>query len=162
MTEKLFQALRTGTVPVYYGPDNAIDFLPNNESAIVLTEGKYDVHQTVQRMRQLASDPALYRRYTSWRSGHNVSPDWLARMDVGSVPTKCRVCIRAADLLARRLGSPSGGPFEQANLRRRNAAPCLTQPVYVRQRGRFWWVHLFLEQYTLAELRRQVLLLVPI
>lgn len=66
VTEKLLSTLRTGTVPIYSGAPNAMDFAPGNHSFINLNDypSMYDL---AQHIKNVSSQPEVYKQYFDWQ-----------------------------------------------------------------------------------------------
>ena len=98
VSEKVWAALAAGTVPVYYGAPNAIDFLPEHSAVFIRdfdsTEdaGKYLMH--------LLKNDTAYNEYHKWRYSP-FSLQFLRRWNFTHTDRSCRICRWAfAKLLA--------------------------------------------------------------
>nr|GLL40469.1 alpha-(1,4)-fucosyltransferase [Ipomoea trifida] len=65
VTEKLFYALESGSVPIYFGAPNVQDFVPPH-SIIDGTKFK-SLEELASYVKALANDPAAYAEYHAWR-----------------------------------------------------------------------------------------------
>lgn len=65
VTEKLFEAFRAGTVPVYWGSDNNPE--PNlvNPEAILFWDFNSDNQKIIDKIKELADSDAAYREFVS-------------------------------------------------------------------------------------------------
>jgi alpha-1,4-fucosyltransferase len=65
VTEKLYYALDAGSIPIYFGAPNVLDFVPPNS----IIEGyKYSsIQELAKYVKKLAADPVLYAEYHAWR-----------------------------------------------------------------------------------------------
>lgn len=97
VTEKLFYALDSGAVPIYFGAPNVHDFVPPN-SIIDGTQFK-SMQELASYVTALANDPVAYAEYHSWRRCGvlgNYSKARAASLD--TLP--CRLC----EVVSRRGG----------------------------------------------------------
>ncbi|XP_045214120.2 alpha-(1,3)-fucosyltransferase 10-like isoform X2 [Mercenaria mercenaria] len=68
ITEKLWRPLRLGSVPIVFGAPNIKEYLPSNNSAIVI-EDYEDVEDLVQYIRLLDTNDKLYKQYMTFKDG---------------------------------------------------------------------------------------------
>jgi alpha-1,3-fucosyltransferase 10 len=66
VTEKLFDALMAGTVPIYLGAPNVDDFLPG-DNAIINVRDFPTPHGLARYIKALLADERAYRQYFAWR-----------------------------------------------------------------------------------------------
>lgn len=65
VTEKLFYALDSGAVPIYFGAPNVWDFVPPNS---IIDGTKFSsMEQLASYVKALANDPVAYAEYHAWR-----------------------------------------------------------------------------------------------
>lgn len=89
VTEKLFYALDSGAVPIYFGAPNVWDFVPPH-SIIDGTQFSSMV-QLASYIKSLATDPVAYAEYHAWRRCGVLSNYGKARAaSLDSLP--CRLC----------------------------------------------------------------------
>ena len=101
VTEKIFDALLAGTVPVYLGAPNVGDFVPSN-SYIDATSFASPA-ELAAYLHHLVETPQAYEAYFAWRS--KPLPDPLAaRQRQLETPPRCRL----AELVHRRMGQGRG------------------------------------------------------
>ncbi|EFJ51821.1 hypothetical protein VOLCADRAFT_103312 [Volvox carteri f. nagariensis] len=79
ITEKLWQALEAGCVPVYLGPHNVREFLPDPE-AIVDYNTLGSPEALMKELERLANDKSAYEAKLAWkfRKWEELSPSFLA------------------------------------------------------------------------------------
>jgi len=65
ITEKLYQGLRSGSVPVYLGAPNIRDFLPLDSAVFI--EDFPSLEALVQYLNQANADEKLYNRHLAWK-----------------------------------------------------------------------------------------------
>ncbi|KAK6940329.1 Glycosyl transferase family 10 [Dillenia turbinata] len=65
VTEKLFYALDSGAVPIYFGAPNVLDFIPPNS---IIDGTKFSsMEELSSYVKSLANDPIAYAEYHAWR-----------------------------------------------------------------------------------------------
>ncbi|KAG6737872.1 hypothetical protein POTOM_059403 [Populus tomentosa] len=65
VTEKLFYALDSGSVPIYFGAPNVLDFVPPHS---IIDGNKFkSMEELASYVNYLASDPVAYAEYHAWR-----------------------------------------------------------------------------------------------
>ncbi|XP_050212304.1 alpha-(1,4)-fucosyltransferase [Mercurialis annua] len=65
VTEKLFYALDSGAVPIYFGAPNVEDFVPPNS---IIDGTKFrSIEELASYVKTLANDPVAYAEYHAWR-----------------------------------------------------------------------------------------------
>jgi hypothetical protein len=107
VTEKFFQALAAGTVPVYRGAPNIRDFWPGAECCIDAADFAGPA-ELAAYLQALDRDDAAYRRYHAWRA-EGVSGGFRQLFAPTSRPALARLC----DLILTRtdpLPGPRGAP----------------------------------------------------
>lgn len=65
VTEKLFYALDSGAVPIYFGAPNVWDFVPPH--SIIDGTRFSSIEQLASYVKSLANDPVAYAEYHAWR-----------------------------------------------------------------------------------------------
>ncbi|POO00209.1 Glycosyltransferase [Trema orientale] len=65
VTEKLFYALDSGSVPIYFGAPNVWDFVPPH--SIIDGSRFSSLEELASYVRELANDPVAYAEYHAWR-----------------------------------------------------------------------------------------------
>ncbi|GBF98947.1 hypothetical protein Rsub_12593 [Raphidocelis subcapitata] len=99
VSEKLWDALLAGCVPVYLGAPNVRAFLPDPDAAIIYGEGRIQTPEDlVAELERLASDPAAYAAKLAWKSKTRLSDfppgfQLLARRSEMFLPhVQCQLC----------------------------------------------------------------------
>ena len=65
VTEKLFYALDSGAVPIYFGAPNVLDFVPPHS---IIDGTKFrSIEELAAYVKALANDPVAYAEYHAWR-----------------------------------------------------------------------------------------------
>src|SRR5262249_928937 len=66
VTEKFFDPLQVGSVPVYLGAPNVEEFAPGDQCMIRTTDFESPRH-LAEYLRQLNEDDAAYEKYLEWK-----------------------------------------------------------------------------------------------
>jgi hypothetical protein len=107
VTEKLWQGLRAGAVPVYLGAPNVRLYLP--EGAAVFIDDFASLADLADYLKRASADEALYARHHAWKRlplpGRFVNSAIARPMD----GVLCQVCDRIAPELGRTFGPLAGG-----------------------------------------------------
>ncbi|XP_022897122.1 glycoprotein 3-alpha-L-fucosyltransferase A-like isoform X1 [Olea europaea var. sylvestris] len=155
VTEKFFQCLVAGSVPVVIGAPNIQDFAPCSGSLLHIRELK-DVDSVAKSMKYLAENPSAYNESLRWKF-EGPSDSFKALVDMAAVHSSCRLCIYLATKIREK-------EEESAEFRKR---PCkcitgsrTTYHIYARERGRFEMESIFLrsDNLTLEALNSAILL----
>ena len=108
VTEKFFQALRAGSVPVYRGAANIRDFAPD-EACFVNADDFAGPADLAAHLDRLDRDEAAYRRCHEWRE-RGPSARFLEFFAATRLPSLCRLCALVearAEPAARRRDAPT-------------------------------------------------------
>lgn len=89
VTEKLFYALDSGAVPIYFGAPNVWDFVPPHS---IIDGSKFrSMEELASYVRALANDPIAYAEYHAWRRCGVLGNYGKARAaSIDTLP--CRLC----------------------------------------------------------------------
>lgn len=89
VTEKLFYALDSGAVPIYFGAPNVWDFVPPNS---IIDGSKFgSLEELASYVKVLADDPVAYAEYHAWRRCGVLGNYGKARaVSLDTLP--CRLC----------------------------------------------------------------------
>ena len=89
ITEKLWGALASGTLPVYYGAPNIHEHVPP-KSIIVATD--FDSPEELGRyLSKVAANKTLYDSYHAWRY-RPLPADFVRRYNMTNIHSECRTC----------------------------------------------------------------------
>ncbi|KAK9096931.1 hypothetical protein Sjap_022428 [Stephania japonica] len=141
VTEKFFQSLVAGAVPVVVGAPNILDFAPSTESLLHIKEVD-DVASVAKAMLHLAEDPEAYNRTVRWKYD-GPSDSFKALVDMAAVHSSCRLCIHLATKIRE---SEEKGPEFQKRPCKCTRGPETLYHLYVRERGRFEMESIFLSK----------------
>ncbi|XP_064986757.1 glycoprotein 3-alpha-L-fucosyltransferase A-like isoform X2 [Musa acuminata AAA Group] len=154
VTEKFFQSLVAGAIPVVVGAPNIQDFAPSPGSVLHIKELD-DVESVAKTMKFLATNPDAYNKSVSWKYD-GPSDAFKALVDMAAVHSSCRLCIFLATKIREK--------EEMALQFQKRPCKCTTGSgtvyhLYVRERGRFHMESIFLRsgRLTLRELESAVL-----
>ncbi len=123
VTEKLFEPLVAGSVPIYLGAPNVDRFAPGERCFINAAEF-FDPRELAEYILQLDRDPELYQTYLAWKQ-QPFRPSFQELIALISKTPFCRLCER---LHSERTPAPTGAdlPFgvveEKTSNTRRGAA----------------------------------------
>ncbi|XP_042008390.1 alpha-(1,4)-fucosyltransferase-like isoform X2 [Salvia splendens] len=98
VTEKLFYALDSGAVPIYFGAPNVWDFIPPH--SIIDGTQFSSIEQLASYVKSLANDPVAYAEYHAWRRCGvlgNYGKTRAASLD--TLP--CRLCEQVSEMNGR-------------------------------------------------------------
>ncbi|GMJ05600.1 fucosyltransferase 11 [Hibiscus trionum] len=154
VSEKFFQSLVAGSVPVVVGAPNIEDFSPSPGSYLHIKETD-NVHSVAERMKYLAKNPDAYNQSLRWKY-EGPSDSFKALLDMAAVHSSCRLCIHLATIFLEE-------EEKNSDIQKR---PCKCETgsetvyhLYVRERGRFEVDSIFLRSgdLTLEALEAAVL-----
>ncbi|KAL6522574.1 Alpha-(1,3)-fucosyltransferase 11 [Orobanche minor] len=139
VTEKFFQSLVAGTVPVVIGAPNIQDFAPSPSSILHIREVK-DVDSIANTMKYLAKNASAFNESLRWKY-EGPSDSFKALVDMAAVHSSCRLCI----FLATKIHDKD----EKSPEFKKRPCKCMRGSrtiyhVYVRERGRFQMESIFL------------------
>ncbi|XP_073310975.1 glycoprotein 3-alpha-L-fucosyltransferase A-like isoform X4 [Primulina huaijiensis] len=145
VTEKFFQSLVAGSVPIVIGAPNIQDFAPSPGSLLHIKEVK-DIDLIAQTMKHLAENPTAYNESLRWKY-EGPSDSFKALVDMSAVHSSCRLCIYLATKIQEK-------DETRPEFRKR---PCkctsglkTVYHVYVRERGRLEMESIFLRSDNLT------------
>ncbi|XP_050363273.1 glycoprotein 3-alpha-L-fucosyltransferase A-like [Argentina anserina] len=145
VTEKFFQSLVAGTIPVVVGPPNIEDYSPGPGSFLYIKEIS-DVENVAKTMKELADNPEAYNQSLRWKY-EGPSDSFKALVDMAAVHSSCRLCIHLATKIREK---------EESNLEfKRRPCKCtrgsgVVYHLYVRERGRFEMESIFIRSDNLT------------
>ncbi|KAK6159338.1 hypothetical protein DH2020_006652 [Rehmannia glutinosa] len=94
VTEKYFQSLVAGSVPVVIGAPNIQDFAPSPGSLLHIKDVK-DADSVAKTMKYLAENSSAYNETLRWKF-EGPSDSFKALVDMAAVHSSCRLCIYLA------------------------------------------------------------------
>jgi glycoprotein 3-alpha-L-fucosyltransferase len=94
VTEKFFQSLVAGSIPVVVGAPNIQEFSPA-EGAILHIKELDDVASVAKTMKNIASNPDAFNQSLRWKYD-GPSDSFKALIDMAAVHSSCRLCIHIA------------------------------------------------------------------
>uniref|UniRef100_A0A0D9X8U0 Fucosyltransferase n=1 Tax=Leersia perrieri TaxID=77586 RepID=A0A0D9X8U0_9ORYZ len=154
VTEKFFQSLVTGAIPVVIGAPNIQEFSPG-EGAILHIKELDDVPSIANTMKHIASNQEAFNQSLRWKYD-GPSDSFKALIDMAAVHSSCRLCIHVATKIHEK---------EEMNPKF-TGRPCSCSSksgkvyhLFVRERGRFKTESIFLrsDQLTMSALESAVL-----
>ncbi|KAG9450991.1 hypothetical protein H6P81_010956 [Aristolochia fimbriata] len=136
VTEKFFQSLVAGTIPVVVGAPNIQDFAPSLHSVLHIKELS-DVGPVAKKMKYLAGNPEAFNNSLRWKY-EGPSDSFKALVDMAAVHSSCRLCIFLATKIREREERSQSRPC------RCSRGVGTVYHLFVRERGRFEMVSIFL------------------
>jgi Glycosyltransferase family 10 (fucosyltransferase) C-term/Fucosyltransferase, N-terminal len=100
VTEKFFEPLIAGSVPVYLGAPN-VDALAPADRCYIDTADFSGPKELARRLRELGEDEDAYGEYLAWKQ-RPLRPSFLALLDEQRVPPLVRLCEAVGARLLRR------------------------------------------------------------
>ena len=88
-TEKIFDALRDGCIPVYWANVDAINFVPSEDSVILIRNFQNDIQALKSRIEEINGNPELWRSFLTWRKN---PPDWFNIRGLSADLLPCYIC----------------------------------------------------------------------
>eukprot|EP00899_Mesostigma_viride_P007722 jgi/Mesvir1/16951/Mv15802-RA.1 len=68
VTEKIYEGLTAGCLPLYMGAPNVQDFLPYEASTMILDRNSFSTDELfLEAVKRLSSDDKAYEKYMNWR-----------------------------------------------------------------------------------------------
>lgn len=146
VTEKFFQSLVAGAVPVVIGAPNIQDFAPAPNS-ILHIRTEEEISSTVEIMKNLALNSTAYNETIKWKF-EGPSDSFKALVDMAAVHSSCRLCIHLATQVQEN---------EEKAMAISDSRPCKCKKgsetvyhMYVRERGRFEMQSVFIRSHNLT------------
>ncbi|GAB2298851.1 Alpha-(1,3)-fucosyltransferase 11 [Dionaea muscipula] len=145
VTEKYFQSLVSGTIPVVVGAPNIQDFAPSPDAVLHIRELR-DVDSVAKKMKYLGENPDAYNHSLRWKF-EGPSDSFKALVDMAVVHSSCRLCIHLATKIRESEEARQGF--------KRRPCKCIQSTgtvyhLYVRERGRFNMESVFLRSRNLT------------
>ncbi|CAI5483749.1 unnamed protein product [Closterium sp. Yama58-4] len=144
VTEKFWQCLVAGSVPVVIGAPNIADFAPSPNSYLEI-KSLEDVPRVAQQMVTLAGNQTAYDEMLAWKKD-GPSQAFIANMDLSAVHSSCRLCIFLADRIRRKDldAAKTRRPCRCEAPGKREGEKLVVYHLYVRERGTFHFTSVFL------------------
>jgi hypothetical protein len=97
VTEKLWQPLAAGSVPIYLGAPNIDDWLPcYNYSCIINLREFPSIRDAAKFINDVAQNKTRYNQYHEWRNKRNVKPSFIKMVNYFEEANKhsieCLIC----------------------------------------------------------------------
>uniref|UniRef100_A0A1J3EJ20 Fucosyltransferase n=2 Tax=Noccaea caerulescens TaxID=107243 RepID=A0A1J3EJ20_NOCCA len=147
VTEKFFQSLVAGSVPVVVGAPNIEEFAPSSDSFLHI-KSMEDVEPVAKRMKYLADNPAAYNQTLRWKY-EGPSDSFKALVDMAAVHSSCRLCIFLATRIQEQ--EEKTPDFKKRPCKCSRGGSDTVYHVFVRERGRFQMESIFLRGKNLTQ-----------
>ncbi|KAM1457489.1 hypothetical protein ACFX13_035515 [Malus domestica] len=145
VTEKYFQSLVAGSIPVVVGAPNIEEYAPAPGSILHIKE-LTDVESVAKRMKYLADNPEAYNQSLRWKY-EGPSDSFKALVDMAAVHSSCRLCIHLATMIREKEEMNQGFKKRPCKCNRGSG---VVHHLYVRERGRFKMESIFLRSGNLT------------
>jgi hypothetical protein len=97
VSEKVYDALLAGSLPLYRGARRVDDLLPSPKSVVKFSDFQDDARKLAGHLEYLASNEQAYEEYFAWkRTGDMAAFDRVLDMTAYKYTALCRVCARLA------------------------------------------------------------------
>jgi hypothetical protein len=96
VTEKLYDALSLGSVPIVMGAPNIGELAPDLHSYIDVKDFASPKH-LAEYLKYLNENDEEYYKYLAWKE-RGFSPHFEALMDMTLLHSRCRLCLRLAEI----------------------------------------------------------------
>lgn len=146
VTEKFFQSLVAGAIPVVVGAPNIQDYAPA-PNAIIHIKTIDEIVSAAKTIKYLASNATAYNERLRWKF-EGPSDSFKALVDMAAVHSSCRLCIHLATQIHEK--------EERAkNITQHRPCKCkrgseTLYHLYVRERGRFEMQSVFIRSQNLT------------
>eukprot|EP00475_Leptophrys_vorax_P013097 TRINITY_DN1947_c0_g4_i1.p1 TRINITY_DN1947_c0_g4~~TRINITY_DN1947_c0_g4_i1.p1 ORF type:complete len:244 (-),score=64.34 TRINITY_DN1947_c0_g4_i1:123-854(-) len=148
VTEKLFQVFVAGAIPIVVGPPNAHAYEPLPDT-ILYDKDFASVEDLSKRVLEIANNETLFKHYLRYKT-ERPSDKFLALYDISAAHSRCRMCLKMADLMDEEYGQYSYG---ESSLRSLTSG--LT--VRVRERNKYFFQDVHLEDISYEGLTEAIL-----
>nr|ABG89268.1 alpha-1,3-fucosyltransferase [Lemna minor] len=145
VTEKFFQSLVAGAIPVVVGAPNIQNFAPSSDSILHIREPK-DVSSVAERMKFLASNPEAYNQSLRWKF-EGPSNSFKALVDMAAVHSSCRLCIHIATKIREKEERNPNFKTRPCKCTRNGST---LYHLYARERGTFDFLSIFMRSDNLS------------
>ncbi|XP_031282316.1 glycoprotein 3-alpha-L-fucosyltransferase A-like isoform X2 [Pistacia vera] len=145
VTEKFFQSLVAGTIPVVIGAPNIQEFSPSPNAILHIRELE-DAKIVAKTMKYIAENPDAFNQSISWKY-EGPSDSFKALVDMAAVHSSCRLCIHLATMIREQ---EEKSPDFKKRPCKCNRGSETVHHLYVRERGRFYMESIFLRSGSLT------------
>eukprot|EP00931_Biecheleriopsis_adriatica_P043448 TRINITY_DN24845_c0_g1_i2.p1 TRINITY_DN24845_c0_g1~~TRINITY_DN24845_c0_g1_i2.p1 ORF type:complete len:432 (-),score=62.12 TRINITY_DN24845_c0_g1_i2:9-1304(-) len=94
VTEKIWDCLAAGSVPVYFGAPNVAEHVPGGNKSVIHVADFEDTRALVAHLMEVSRDEKMWNGYRQWIvAGTEDNPEWSALMEKTNMEqAKCNVC----------------------------------------------------------------------
>jgi len=167
VTEKFWESLIAGAVPVVIGAPNIKFWAPDagpypyTSNAIIWAgDFDFDAERLAEYLKYLDSNDTAYLEYLQWKKD-GYSDDFKALADLTAVHSSCRGCIVAGDWIREEQG-PNIWERRMSTFVQSGTMVGQGKVVYLRQRGMFKFIEVTLREASLSALVDAALSFLPI
>eukprot|EP01080_Neovahlkampfia_damariscottae_P000828 gene828-9078_t len=139
ISERYWEALNSGTIPVYLGPSDIKNYEPSVGSILYLNDFN-STKDLANEMLRISSDNDLYEKMLDWKS-NGPSDNFLAAVDYTCENVFCKICYSVADKYVPEIKIDEKETFT----------------LFVRELNTFRHIPIQIEQKTLSDLKTKIL-----
>lgn len=150
-TEKLFQVYEAGAIPIVVGAPNSKQFEPLKGSMVFLNDYP-TVADAAKHILEISKNETLFRHYLRYK-WEGPSDEFLALYDISAVHSRCRMCIKMADLMDLEFGEF----FDPESAIPQDWDKLPGKFVRVRERNRYFFRTIYFSELTIDGLRSALL-----
>jgi hypothetical protein len=92
-TEKLYDALRSGCIPIYWGAPDVKSIWHFAEQSVIFVDDYPTMDALVDRVHQIAANKTLWESFFAWRQ-HPIPAPVMRQLFHGLGNIACRACVR--------------------------------------------------------------------
>ncbi|CAM6085445.1 unnamed protein product [Calypogeia fissa] len=148
VTEKFWQSLVAGSVPVVVGAPNIEDFVPAPNSFLHI-KSIDDVSRVANQIRYLESNSTAYNETLKWKY-EGPSNAFKALVDMATVHSSCRLCIHLATIIRAEEMGAIPDVVSKRPCKCTDVLGVVTYHIFVRERGRFEFESVYLRSTELS------------
>lgn len=94
-TEKRYQALLAGSVPIVWTNDNSLDFLPDPDSSFLVDPNNINAREIAIQLRTIAANETAYNEFFAWKK-RGLRASFVRVLFLSTDFLTCRYCEYAA------------------------------------------------------------------
>jgi hypothetical protein len=112
VTEKYFQSLSAGSIPVYFGAPNIKDFAPTDDPSLSLIDvsnivgtAKAKALKISKILTKLMNNKVEYEKMLAWKFKTEVQGGLARVLKKGEIGSNCRLCMKLKETMQKGLTS---------------------------------------------------------
>jgi hypothetical protein len=129
VSEKVWDCIRAGAVPIYWGAPNVGQYLPGGKASAIFADDFKDVAALAAHLRKVGGNETLWQSYRQWVVQPAQSLPWHALMEkVNMKHAKCNLCAAVASAMQPLTPTPLLRTTTEPHLKRHKRAAHATPP----------------------------------